>query len=94
MWEAWESKIGNDRPVLRVAVGIMLSFMGGMAVELGSVHFRSDASTYRWIGEVLSGLASLGLSIYYVMRRKPSRSVIEWLNERNKPSLIFDKRDD
>jgi hypothetical protein len=94
-WESWQARIGNDRPVLKVAVGIMLSFVGGMAAERGIGFFRSGASAHVWVSEVLAGLVSLALSITYFTRRKarpgPS-SIIEWLNERNKPPLMFDKK--
>jgi len=96
-WESWEANIGNDRPVLKVAVGIMLSFLGGMGVEQGIEFFRSGASTLRWILAVFVGLASLAVSITYFTRRKARpgpRSIIEWLNERNKPPLMFGKKDD
>jgi len=39
-WESWETNKGNDRPVLNVAVGIMLSFLAGMSVERGIGHFK------------------------------------------------------
>jgi hypothetical protein len=97
MWEGWEAKTGNDRPVLKVAVGIMLSFLGGMGVELGTVHFRSGTITRVWIVDVLAGLGCLVLSIIYFTRRKARpgpRSIIEWLNERNKPLPLLDKKSD
>jgi hypothetical protein len=96
-WESWEARIGNDRPVLKVAVGIMLSFLGGMGVERGIGFFRSGTSVCSWIFELLAGLGSLVLSITYFTRRKARpgpRSIIEWLNERNKPLLLLDKKED
>jgi FtsH-binding integral membrane protein len=97
LWESWEAKTGNDRPVLKVAVGIMLSFLGGMSVELGFVHFRSGTTARVWILDILTGLVCLVLSITYFTRRKAMpgpRSIIEWLNERNKLLLLLDKKDD
>jgi len=96
-WESWKTNKGNDRSVLRVAVGIMLSFLAGMSVERGIGHFRSGTSNYRWIFEVLMGLASLVVSILYIMRRKGKprpRGIVEWLYERDKRPLMFDKKDD
>jgi hypothetical protein len=94
LWESWEAKKGNYRPALKVAAGIMLSFLGGMAVEQGNWLFRSPASSYRWILDFLLGLACLVLSFTHFMRRRAPRSFIEWLNERNKPPLMFDKKKD
>jgi hypothetical protein len=77
--------------VLNVAVGIMLSFLAGMSVGIG--HFRSGASNYKWIFDVLMGLASLVVSIPYTMRPKGKprpRGIVEWLYECDKPLLMFD----
>jgi hypothetical protein len=93
VWETWETKMGNDRPLLRVAVGIMLSFLGGMSVERGIEFFQSDANTRRWVVDVLGGFVSLAMSIFYILRRKAPRGVIEWLNERNKPQQLLEKKD-
>jgi hypothetical protein len=93
-WETWEARIGNDRPALKVAIGIMLSFLGGMGVERGIGFFRSGASTRMWVIDVIAGLASLVMSIFYILRRKAPKSIVEWLNERAKPPLVFDKKDD
>jgi hypothetical protein len=96
VWEGWQASMGNDRPGLKVAAGIMLSFLGGVAVESGVEFFRSGMSTERWVIDVLAGLGSLLLSITYFTRRKGRtgpRSVIEWLNERNKTLPLFDKKD-
>ncbi len=96
-WESWETNKGNDRPVLNGAVGIMLSFLAGMSVERGIGHFRSSTSNYRWIFEVLMGLASLVMSILYIRRLKTKtrpRGIFEWLYEREKPPLMFDKKGD
>jgi hypothetical protein len=97
VWESWEARIGNDRPMLKVAVGIMLSFLGGMAAERGIGFFRSGRSVYGWISDLLAGLGLLVLSITYFTQRKARpgpRSIIERLNDRNKPLLFLDKNDD
>jgi uncharacterized membrane protein YfcA len=94
-WDNWDTRTGNYRPVLKVVIGIILSFLAGMSVERGIGNFRLHAGSRRWILEVLLGLLSLVMSIIYVVqRRKEQRSVIEWLNERNKPPLLFDKKND
>ena len=94
VWEEWEARTGNDRPTLKVIAGILLSFLGGMSAEQGIWLFRSHASSYRWILDILLGLACLVLSFTHFTRRKAPRSFIEWLNERDKPPLMFRKKDD
>jgi hypothetical protein len=87
-WEAWETIQGNDRPVLRITVGIMLSFLAVMGVERGLGRFRSGTSNYRGISDVLMGRASLAMSIHYIKRRNAKtrpRGIVEWLHERDKP---------
>jgi hypothetical protein len=93
-WESWETKMGNDRPELKAAAGITFAFLAGISIEQGIWLFQSHASTYRWAIDVLMGLVSLLISIFYIYRRKAPRNVIEWLNERAKPPLMFDKKDD
>jgi hypothetical protein len=93
--ESWQATIGNYRPVLKLAAGIMLSFLGGMAVERGVEFFRLGVSSYRCVSEVLAGLASLGLSIHWIVRRgAPSGAIFDWLAERNKASFRLDQKDD
>jgi hypothetical protein len=94
LWESWEVRMGNHRPALKVAAGIMLSFLGGMAVEQGNWLFWSHANTYTWTSEFILGLACLVLSFTHFIRRRAPRSFIEWLHDRNKPPLMFDKKDD
>jgi hypothetical protein len=94
LWEGWEARSGNYRPLLRVAAGIIFSFLGGTSVERGIVGFRAGATTYSWSSDFLIGIVCVALSIHYIIRRKDPRSVIEWLNERNKPLVIFEKKDD
>jgi len=93
-WQTWEERMGNDRPALKAAVGIVFSFLAGMIVEQGIGLLRFHASSYRWILDFLLGLASLVISIFYISRRKAPRNFIEWLNERAKPPMMFDKKDD
>jgi NAD-dependent SIR2 family protein deacetylase len=90
--------MGNVRPALSLAVGILLSFLAGMSVERGIGNFRSHASNHRWILEVFLGLVSLVMAIVYIMKRnekpRPSWGSVEWFYKRNKPPSMFDKKDD
>jgi hypothetical protein len=67
-WESWERNKGDDRAVLNGAFGILLWFLARMSVVRGIGHFRSCPSNYRWIFEVLMGLASLVVSILFIKR--------------------------
>lgn len=93
-WETWETKMGNDRPELRAAAGITFAFLAGISIEQGLWLFQLHASTYRWVIDVLMGLVCLLISIFYIYRRKAPRNVIEWLNDRAKPPLMFGKKAD
>jgi hypothetical protein len=92
-WESWESKRGNYPTALRIAVGIMFSFLAGMSLDQGIWLFRSHASNYRWVVDFLLGLACLYWSIASFTRRKAPMNFIEWLNERAKPLPLFDKKE-
>ena len=94
VWEAWEAKIGNERPALRVAIGIMFLFFAGVNAERGLLFFRSGRSTHKWMFEVLLNVVCLLVSIFYFFKRKEPRTFIEWLNERAKPPLMFGKKED
>jgi hypothetical protein len=61
-WESWEARKGNDRPVLKIVAGIMLSFLAGLIVAQGFGLLRSPASSYRWILDFFLGLLGLGHS--------------------------------
>ena len=97
VWDSWETIQGNDRPALRVTVGIMLSFLAVMSMERGIGHFRAGTSNHRWISEVLMGLLSLAVSILYIKRRNAKtrpRGIVEWLYDHDKPPMLFNKKDD
>src|SRR4029077_5890233 len=97
VWESWETIKGNDRPVLRVTVGIMLSFLAVVSLVRAIGHFRLGRSNYRWISEVLMGLTSLAVSIVYIKQRNARtrpRRFFEWLHEHDKPPMLFNKKDD
>jgi hypothetical protein len=93
-WETWETKMGNDRPELRAATGITFAFLAGISIEQGLWLFQLHASTHRWVIDVVMGLICLLISIFYIYRRKAPRNVIEWLNDRAKPPLMFGKKAD
>lgn len=94
VWETWESKIGNERPALRVAIGIMFLFFAGVNAARGLLFFRSGRSAHKWMFEVLLNIACLLVSIFYFFKRKEPRTFIEWLNERAKPMTMFDKKNE
>ena len=93
-WEEWEARVGRNRPAIKVTAGMMLSFLGGMSVELGLVHLRFGTINYGWIFQIFVGVVCLFVAVHTTMLRKRSRSVIEWLNERAKPPLMFGKKED
>jgi hypothetical protein len=90
--EGWETRTGNDRPVLKAAVGTLFSFLAEMRVERAIGNFRLHVSNYRRIIDVLLGLASLVLSIHQFMGRKEPRSMADWLYERVQPLSMFNKK--
>jgi hypothetical protein len=92
-WEGWEAKTGTVHPRLKAAIGIATAFLSGISVEQGLAIFRSNASNQRWIFEVIIGLVFLGLSIHYTFNRKHPRSLFEWLNGRDDPPSMLDKKD-
>ena len=94
VWEAWDAKIGNERPALRVAIGIVFLFFAGVNAERGLSFFRSGRSTHKWMFEVLLNVVCLLVSMFYFFKRKEPRTFIEWLNERAKPMTILDKKNE
>ena len=79
-----------------MAAGIALSFLAGMTIYQGIWLYRSQAIYYRWLLDIFSAIVLLFLSTRYITARKAKpgpRSFIEWINDRAKPPLIFDKKD-
>jgi hypothetical protein len=64
-----------------------------MSAELGIVHLRSGVIDYGWIFQVFLGFICVFVAIHNTIRRKRPTSVMEWLNDRAKPPLMFDKKD-
>jgi hypothetical protein len=100
VWDSCETIQGHDRPVLRVIVGIMFSFLAVVSLVRAIGYFRLGRSNYRWVSEVLMGLTSLAVSIVYIKQRnartrpRSPRSFFEWLYEHDKPPMLFNKKDD
>lgn len=96
-WESWETRRGNNRPVLRAGVGVIFLFLSILIVHQGIGLVRLHASSYRWIFDFVMGLASLVWSIIYLTGRRgtPGPSgIFGWLSERAKPSSMFDNKKD
>jgi hypothetical protein len=57
---------------------MMLSFLGGMAVQGGIEHLRLGMSNFGWIFQVFTGVIWLLVAIDNTMQRKDPAS-LEWL---------------
>jgi len=80
----------------RAFLTISFALLAGMSLQRSIEHFRSGASNYKWISGALLGVASLAIAIAYIMQREDMprpRTFFEWLYERDKPPVIFDKKD-